>query len=207
MIRGWFPHANDVLGTGWPRQINLPGWPHWGKHDLCYFDIFWQFIFFKSFALGCLSIVLGASEISVILSRVPYVSCACFARLVHLLFFGLGAGAVARWGVATPWTPKREPLDAGMGDYNYLFKCHGVESRMTVGDDSRGVPKSSQWESFKTFSGKPRIPKWSYCTIYSHTLGVPKIALVVVYDLSDASACPYNPLRRTKFEDDTLVKV
>ena len=114
-----------------PRQINLPGWPHWGKHDLCYFDIFWQFIFFKSFALGCLSIVLGASEISVILSRVPYVSCACFARLVHLLFFGLGAGAVARWGVATPWTPKREPLDAGMGDYNYLFKCHGVESRMT----------------------------------------------------------------------------
>lgn len=29
----------------------------------------------------------------------------------------------------------------------------------------------------------------------------PKIALVVVYDLSDASACPYNPLRKTKFED------
>ena len=94
---------------------------------LTYFDN----SFSLSLALGCLSIVLGASEISVILSRVPYVSCACFARLVHLLFFGLGAGAVARWGVATPWTPKREPLDAGMGDYNYLFKCHGVESRMT----------------------------------------------------------------------------
>lgn len=38
-----------------------------------------------------------------------------------------GACATQLGSSQTWWTPKREPRDAGMGDYNYLFKCFGMQ--------------------------------------------------------------------------------